>query len=467
MNEKERETHTRVSDIAAALRARIRTGKLAPGEQMPSVRELARANGVSAFTAARVYDLLVAEGLVDARRGTGYFVAKSANQAQDVAPRPEPLADSIAALRMDYDSRLIRVDAGCGWLPPDWLFSEGVRTALTQIARRPSAYAGRYGSVYGLRPLRRHICTRLAHQSIDCNEEQVVLTHGASQALELSISVLTKPGDCVLVDDPCYPYVLEMLRARGVRPIGVPRTAEGPDLNALNAVAAATHPRAFITNTTLQNPTGTTTSAQVAHEILLAARRHDFTIVEDDIFAELAPVQIPNLASLSGLKNVIYIGSFSKTIAPNLRVGYIAASVEHAQAIARLKNVLSLSTSELTEQIVLSILTGGRHRTHLERLKQRLAQAHQNVSRRFAELGVDIAFRSSGIFLWAKLPTELDSSAVLSIAKTRGIMLAPGEIFRPDEHFSGHYRFNVAYSDDEALYEFIDSLRASSKTSAR
>lgn len=459
MSSKKLEARTRVATIAASLRRRIVAGNLGPGESLPSVRELARANGVSAFTAARVYDVLVAEGIVDARRGAGYFVAQGANRLNSRPPAgPEPLADSIWSLRRGYDSRLLRVDAGCGWLPPSWLFADGVRTALTRIARKPAAYAGRYGSVYGLRALRRQLTASLAQRDIECTEEQIVLTQGASQALELCINTFTQPGDSVLVDDPCYPYILAMLRARGIRPIGVPRTATGPDATALEAIAAEVHPRLFITNTTAHNPTGTTTSAQVAHDVLLAAERHDFTIVEDDIFAELAQERSPSLASLDRLRRVVYIGSFSKTIAPNLRVGYVIGTEDRAQEIAALKNVLSLSSSELMEQMVLSILAGGRYRTHLERLRKRLAKAHEQVTRRFNGSGVEIAFRGSGLFLWAKLPALLDSPTLIQQARARGILLAPGEMFRPDSRATGHYRFNVAYANDDVLYDFIDSL---------
>jgi len=459
MSPRDSDAKTRVKEMAANLRRRIVAGTLGPGDHMPSVRELARASGVSAFTAARVYDLLVAEGLVDARRGAGYYVAQRASQLnRRPSIGPEPLADSIWTLRRSYESRLVRLDVGCGWLPPQWLFAEGVRTALTRVARKPSAYAGRYGSVYGLRALRRQITMRLSQQAIDCTEEQVVLTQGASQGLELCINVMAQPGDCVLVDDPCYPYVLAMLRARGVRPVGVPRTQSGPDVGALNVIAAATNPRFFITNTTCQNPTGTTTSAQAAHEVLVAARVHGFAIIEDDIFSELAYDHATSLASLDRLRDVVYIGSFSKTIAPNLRVGYVVASEERAQQIASLKNVLSLSSSELTEQLVLSILTAGRHRTHLEKLRQRLAGAHESVAHRFAPLGIETAFRSTGMFLWAKLPTTLEAPTVMQMAKSRGIVLAPGEMFRPDGRTTGHYRFNVAYSDSDLLSDFIRTL---------
>lgn len=452
-------TQTRVGTMVADLRRQIVAGKLRPGDHMPSVRELARSSGVSAFTAARAYDLLVAEGIVAARRGSGYFVARNAESAKTrTVTGAEPSADSIWGLRRGCDARQMRIDAGCGWLPANWMFAEGLRTALTSVARRPAAYSGRYGSVYGLRALRRHLSTHLVQQAIECTEQEIVLTQGASQALQLCIGVLTKPGDCVLVDDPCYPYVLAMLRQHGVHALGVPRTAAGPDVAALTSIASENKPRLFITNTTFQNPTGSTTTAQTAHDVLLAANRHGFTIVEDDIFAELNSERTPSLASLDRLRNVVYIGSFSKTIGPSLRVGYVVAREELATEIASLKNVLSLSSSELMEQIVLAILTGGRHRTHLERLRRRLSEAHENVTRRFTDVNAQIDTLGGGMFVWAKLPTMLESSALLQLAKVRGILLAPGEVFRPDGRATGHYRFNVAYANDEVLFEFIRSL---------
>jgi len=454
------EPSSRAASLADGLRRRILSGSLSPGTRMPSVRALAKASQVSAFTAARVYDVLVAEGLVEARRGSGYFVAQNTDSLRARPPAgPELPTDSIWLLRSEYDPRLVRVDAGCGWLPPDWLFADGVRSALTRVAQRPTAHAGRYGSPHGLRSLRRHLTSYLAQRSIACSEDQIVLTQGASQGLELCIRVLTRPGDCVLVDDPCYPYLLEMLRSHGVKPVGIPRTGTGPDVNALNATVLTARPRVFFTNTTLQNPTGTTTSPAVAHGVLSAADRYDFTIVEDDISSELAPVRTANLASLDSLRRVVYVSSFSKAIAPNLRVGYVVAREDTVQSLLRAKTIASLSSSELAEQLVLSILTAGRHRTHLERLRQRLAAAQEKVTRRLTQTGAQMTHRTdSGMFLWAHLPSSLDSRTIMQQAKAKGILLAPGEVFRPDGRSTGHYRFNVAYADNEMLYSFLEKL---------
>jgi len=450
---------TRVELIRAGMRAHILTGQLSAGERLPSVRTLARARGVSAFTAARVYELLVAEGLIEARRGSGYFVARAADaDGARARPSPEPLVDSVWALRRDYDRNALQVDAGCGWLPPEWLFGEGVRAALTQIARRPAVYAGRYGNAYGLLALRHHVARQLALRGVDCGDEQVVLTQGASQALELVIAAHTRPGDAVLVDDPGYPYVLAMLRARGVRPLGVPRTDSGPDAAALDAIAAATGARLFVTNTTFQNPTGTTTTPQAAHAVLGVAEKRGLTICEDEIFAELPSDPGTSLASLDRLERVIYVGSFSKTIAPSLRVGYLATRADRAERMATLKNQLSLSSSELTEHIVLAILTSGRHRTHLERLRRRLSETRTRLARNLRAAGFRISPRSGGMFVWAELP-DTDSAVIMQRAKAAGILLAPGRIFHADERPSQHWRFNVAYADDERLYEFLRKLR--------
>lgn len=454
MSAKSTNALTRVEALSAELRGRIVAGQLSPGDRLPSVRALARTRDVSPFTVARVYELLVAEGLIEARRGSGYYVARDAGAfGARGLPAPEPLVDSIWALRREYDSRALQVDAGCGWLPPEWLFGEGVRTALTQIARRPAVYAGRYGNSFGLRALRHHLSRQLTLRGVECAEEQIVLTHGASQALDLTIGALTRPGDSVLVDDPGYPYVLAMLRSRGVRPVGVPRTERGPDADALDAIAARSRARLFITNTTYQNPTGTTTTPQTAHAVLRVAERHDLILCEDDIFAELSPDRVTALASLDRLERVIHIGSFSKTIAPSLRAGYLVARADRAEQIAVLKSMTALSSSELMEHVVLAILTSGRHRTHLERLRRRISEARTRVTHRFRDAGIEVSAHGGGMFLWAKLPG--DPAALLRGAKSQGILLAPGAIFSPDGRPSAHWRFNVAYADDERLFQFL------------
>lgn len=326
--------------LVEELRAAIGGGALAPGMPLPSVRRLARERGVSAFTAAEVYNVLTAAGLVEARRGSGYFVAGTPPPAP--ARTADAAVDALWERRVEARARPILVDAGGGWLPAAWQFGDGVRAGLRALARLPLPTDG-YGSPLGLEPLRAHFAMQLRGRGLALGAEQLVLTQGASQALDLAVRALLEPGDRVAVDEPGYPPVLELLRARGARLIGIPRTAEGPDPEALAAAARRRGLKALITNTTLQNPTGTTTSVPVARRLLEVAERHGLLVVEDDIFADLAPTPVTSLATLDQCRRVVYVSSVSKSISPTLRVGYLAAPAELAPRLARLKALSALA----------------------------------------------------------------------------------------------------------------------------
>lgn len=446
--------------LAGELRQDIVSRSLAPGSALPSVRALARSRGVSAFTAAAVYDLLVSGGIAEARRGSGYFVAGTV-PARRASRRREFRADSVWERRHESEPGLIHADAGCGWLPAPWLHTEAVRAALRANARS-SLLTLSYGNPYGLLALRTQFATLLRARGVLLNEEQLLTTQGATQGLHLVIEELVHSGDRVIVEDPCYPPLLALLRARGVQLEAVARTAEGPDLVQLRKLLRRKRPRFLFTNTTLHNPTGTSTSLPVAHQLLELAERHDFSIIEDDLFAELAPRPEASLAALDQCRRVILISSISKTIAPDLRVGYIAANATLIARLARAKTALTLASSELAEALVLHVLTRGHYRRHLETLRRRLGAAQQQVQGLFEARGVSLAHRpSAGMFLWARLPSADSVSKLWRAASARGVLLAPGELFRPDGRATPYWRFNVAHCAAPELLDFIDGLRKS------
>jgi DNA-binding transcriptional MocR family regulator len=442
--------------LADELRLRITSGELAPGMALPSVRGLARDRGVSAFTAAEVYNVLTAAGLVEARRGSGYFVAGQRAMAPMAAPAPT--VDALWERRREAHARPIVIDAGGGWLPEAWQYGEGVRAALRAVARQGGASEG-YGSPQGYAPLRGHFATQLRTRGLAVSPDQVILTQGASQALDLVVRALLEPGDAVAVDDPGYPPTLELLRERGVRLIGIPRLAQGPDTDALERAFAKDGARAFVTNTTLQNPTGTTTDIPVARRILELAERHAALIIEDDIFAELAPVPALTLATLDQCRRVVYVSSVSKTISPTLRVGYLVAPVEATLRLVRLKTLSALASSELSERLVLEVLTQPHYRRHLESLRRRLAASQQRVQQVLLTRGVELGFRpASGMFLWGRLPSRDSVGKLWRTAADAGVLLAPGELFRPDGRATPYWRFNVAHCDGGELGRFLDDV---------
>ncbi|GBQ35093.1 PLP-dependent aminotransferase family protein [Gluconacetobacter azotocaptans] len=446
-----------VSQIVQTLAERIGDGSLAPGSRLPSVRRLAAQCGVSTLTVSNAYNRLVADGALEARPARGYFVAaRPRHQARDV---PAPVAtsvDSLWLLQRAYEENSPLLKAGGGWLPEEYLFTDAIRHALAVQARRPDPAIMRYGNPYGHPGLRQSIRLLLAQQQIACGDGSIILTHGASQALELAIRCVIRPGDTVLVDDPGYSNLYPTLQSLGARIVGVPRLQDGPCLEHLDRLARHHAARLFVTNTRLHNPTGTSYSAPVAHQALMLAERHDFLIVEDDIFAGLAPEDTVTLARLDQLRRVIHVSSFSKTISPGLRVGFLACRPDLAQHVLRLKMAGSLTSSGLGESIVHTILTEGRYRLHLARVRDRLATARKSLCDALDAAGLDLFCRpEGGMFVWAAPRRPTDMRALAERAATQDIMLAPGCLFRPDQAETPWMRLNVIHANDPRLFQFL------------
>jgi DNA-binding transcriptional MocR family regulator len=190
--------------------------------------------------------------------------------------------------------------------------------------------------------------------------------------------------------------------------------------------------------------------------LLQLAEAHDVMLVENDIYADLDPQSRPSLASLDQLKRVVHVGSYSKTVSPNLRVGYVVASPQVLDELAQLKMVSGLTSSDLTERIVFGALTEGRWRKHLKSLRDRLAEAHGRVAHRLIELGFELFHEpKAGMYLWARHPDLPDSAELSRQAVPESIMLGPGQLFLVEPRPTGWLRFNVAFSDDERLYAFL------------
>ncbi|MGU3492556.1 PLP-dependent aminotransferase family protein [Xanthobacteraceae bacterium A53D] len=451
-----------VSQIVSAVTARIGEGALPSGTRLPSVRQLAAQCGVSTLTVSNAYNRLVAEGFLEARRASGYYVAARKAAREPARRLPAGGSVSIDALWLlqrvyEDDPNLLKV--GAGWLPESHLFSDGLRHALGVLAKKPASAVSRYGNPHGYLPLRRAIQMLLAQRAIDCEPDNIILTHGASQALDIAARGLLQAGDTAFVDDPGYCNLFPTLRALGVKVVGIPRTTQGPDVEALEQLAQRHRPRVFFTNTILHNPTGTGCSPAVIYRVLRVAEDFDFHIVEDDIFAGMAPDQVPNIASLDQFRRVLYVGSFSKTVSPSLRVGYLVMGRELVERMLYLKLSVGLTSSEITEQAVHTILTDGQHRLHLARLRDKLGAAQKAVCDGLANAGLSIFHRpAGGMFVWAALPGQPDMAEVARRAMAEGIMLAPGALFRADQKATPYMRFNVTHADHARLYRFLATV---------
>jgi DNA-binding transcriptional MocR family regulator len=460
------EAGSRTTDVMTAIRSKISRRALLPGERLPSIRGFAASMNVSPSTVVEAYDRLAAEGLIRAVRGSGFYVSNVALPPLKLGETASPRAravDPFWVSRQSLDAEDGVAKPGCGWLPADWMPNEALRRAIRSLARTEGSVLAYYGTTHGSLALRRLLLGRFAEEGLDAGPDQLMLTNTGTQALDLVCRFVLRPGDTVLIDDPCYFNFQALLKAHQVRVVGVPYTPVGPDMIAFESVLAAEHPRLYITNSALHNPTGATLSPQTAHRLLNAAARHDVTIIEDDIFADFEPEPSSRLAALGGLERVIRIGSFSKTLSASVRCGYIAARADWIEGLVDLQVATNFGgPSPVATELLSHVLAGGGYRKHMEDLRRRLVRARRETADRLMQIGIEpwLAPRG-GFYLWSRLPVGIDSAQLAQATIEEGIVLAPGNVFSISQAASGFMRFNVAHMQDESIYTTI--ARAMSK----
>ena len=446
---------TRIAMVMAAIRQRIAGRSLTTGARLPSVRGLAKAMAVSVSTVVEAYARLSAEGTIQSRPGSGFYVAgQTAPLALSaVGPRLDRAIDPFWVSRQSLEADAGTLRPGCGWLPPSWLPKDATRRALRTLSRADGLALTEYGTPLGLPALRQLISRRLAERGVAACPEQIMLTDSGTQAIDLLCRLLLEPGDTVLIDDPCYFNFQALLRAHRVHLVGVPYTPAGPDIEAFAAALAEHRPRLYITNSGIHNPTGATLSPAVAHRVLTLADRHGLTIIEDDIFADFELSPAPRLAAFDGLERVIQIGSFSKTISAAVRCGYIAVKREWIDGLTDLKIATTFGGSPLAAELTLSVLSDSSYRRHLDSLRRRLAQARHEVGLRLAGLGIAAWITpQAGMFLWCSLPEGLDATDLARAALAQHVVLAPGNAFSITQSARTALRFNVSQMSDERIF---------------
>jgi DNA-binding transcriptional MocR family regulator len=461
-----------IDQIVRSVAARIDDRLLRGGARMPSIRQFAASHGVSAFTVVASYDKLVARGYLESRRGAGFYVRERAALGPGAAA---PGAGQVATLpRERFDTKPIDVVwlvrnmfrqvphqqmPGSGVLPAEWLDGATVANALRAVSRQHPGLLLNYGVPQGSLLLRQQLQRKLAELEISAAPEQIVTTAGVTQALDLVAREFLRPGDTVFVDDPAWFLMFGSFAALGAKVVGVPRLADGPDIAQLTQLAAIHRPKLFVINSVLHNPSSTSLSAAKAFQVLRLAEEYGFVIVEDDIYCDLHPgsaVQpATRMAALDQLRRVIYLGGFSKTMAANLRVGFIATSHEWAERLADRKMLSTLTTSDIGERVVYKVLSEGAYRKHADRVRARLDGVRVKTIRQLERLGMTIdVVPAAGMFVWAD--AGCDTNVLTERASAEGLLLAPGSLFSPQQLPSTRMRLNVAAMQDAAVWRFLE-----------
>ncbi|MEE9322216.1 MAG: PLP-dependent aminotransferase family protein [Granulosicoccus sp.] len=453
---------TRTGEVIEAIRRKIVSRALTPGEKLPSIRRFAATMNVSPSTVVEAYDRLAAESIIRSRPGSGFYVSGSIAPLAltEVGPKLDREIDPLWVSRQSLDASPDVLKPGCGWLPSDWMPNAAIRKAIRSLARADDAILSNYGGSRGAFNLRQLLARQLSDEGLTADPDQILLTASGTQAIDLVCRFLLCPGDTVLVDDPCYFNFQALLRAHQVKIISVPYTSTGPDTARFSEALNTHKPRLYITNSALHNPTGATISPRTAHHLLSAAAAHDLIVVEDDIFAGFEPEHSTRMSALDGLDRVIRIGSFSKTLSASIRCGYIAARSEWIEALIDLQVATNFGgPSPVAAELLFSVLSDGSYRKHMEEMQRRLARRRREAAASLAKLGIQPwLMPRGGFYLWCTFPGKLDSADVARSALKEKIVLAPGNVFSPLQSSASYMRFNVSQMIEPRIFKTLEKV---------
>lgn len=460
-----------VEQMFLLLAGRMHSAQLSVGTRLPSVRTLAQECDVSSDTVARAYERLVAHGLVEARRGSGYFVRASGRHS---VPQPigrPALSGPMSSGNTRWRTMLVKHDpalksrTGAGAFPEAWHDEELLAGALRSVARQSTKSFAHYSDLRGYLPLRQQLQVKLQELGIFAEPDGILVTHGATEAIHLVCQTLLAGTRVpVLVESPTPPLITDRLLSTGMEIYHVTRRADGPDLDEMRAVCEKFKPRAFICSSVLHNPTCSHIAPHKGFQILRLAEEFNFLVIEDDTYGDLMPkasvTPISRLATLDQLKRVIYVGSFSKTLGPGLRLGFMTASPERIDWFTTYRLVQSISGSGLSERVLYKALSGGDYRRHCEQLRNRLAEVRPVVVQELKRWGLTVDnVPEAGMYLWASLGEDVDSLQVAERMLEQGHLIAPAQAFLHGSNVQNpHVRINIAEAFESSMLPVLGKL---------
>lgn len=421
----------KVEQVVRFFEEAIKSEKLSHNQKIMSIRDACNFFAFSKNTIVEAYDRLVALGYLKAKPGAGYFINYSFPRNTQI-PESNLISQAVdsASLLLEQLNPTLNIRVGDGRPPSSWMNQIDVDTKI----KMPLDNKFSYVSPMGYLPLRESINQLLLDREINSSPQQIVTTYGASHAIDLIIKNFLSPGDTVFVESPGYYPLFAKLKLYKIKYIGINRLRNGPNIQMLDEKAKQFRPKLFFTQSLGHNPTGSCTSLGVQHQILKLADKFGFLCIESDPFADLFPASTPRLATLDQLQNVIYIGTYSKVLSANFRIGYIASNEENIKSLSNIKMLTIVNSSEYMERWLHAIITNSQYPRHLRKLRSMIDSSTQEAVHRFNQLQLNTPFYPEGsYYLWLELDEHINDIALSHLAAEQSIFLAPGSLFYPDK----------------------------------
>jgi len=453
----------------------IRTGALIPGEKIPSVRTASRTHGISAATVFQAYYLLERRGLIEARARSGYVVR---NNAKGVLAEPQfadisRLHTETTATEVDVSELVFSVldsikdpstiPLGSAFPSPDLFPLQRLARSMAKSLREMPAHAVVADMTAGNANLRRQIALRAMSVGNKYPADELIITNGALEALNLCLQTVTQPGDMVAIESPAFYASLQVLERLKLKAVEIPvHPRDGIDLDILAERLARLPIKACWVMSSFHNPLGASMSDEKKQQFCKLIAQYQLPTIEDDVYAELyfGTQQPKPLKSFDTNNLVMYCSSFSKSLAPGYRVGWVAGGKFSAQ-INRLQLMTTISPSAPAQAAIADYLQHGGFDRHLRKLREALEMQQQKMLlaiERYFPAETRVTQPNGGYFLWVELPAQVDSLQLFKLALAQGISIAPGPIFSASQSFRNCIRINYGNIWDSRIDDAMKVL---------
>src|SRR5579871_1068178 len=452
--------------VFAHIAGKIRSGELARGERLPATRELAGQLGLNRTTISAAYEMLESEGLIAGQVGRGSFV--TGERERDAGG-----VDWRALLERSESPATPASSGGFGKHVISFAMSRPSRdlfpldevreTCRAVLAREDFADILQLGSPSGYEPLRRHLLDEARRQNLASPGDDLIITNGCQQALDLIGRVLLRPGDAVAVEDPVYANLKNLFAGMGARLVGVPVGTDGMETAHLARILDRERPRFLVVTSNFQNPTGATLSLPARRTLLGAAHAAGVPVIENDAYCELRyrGQALPSLKQLDTRGGTVLLRSFSKVSFPGLRVGWALGPKRLIERLRHAKEASDLHTDQLSQAVLLEFVESGKLEAHRERVlaagAERLA-ATLEACREFLPAWTRWTEPEGGMNVWVRLPQPLNASELLPRAQKDGVAYMPGRYFEVSRRDAGALRLSFAGLPPEQIRKGLEIL---------
>lgn len=470
MNRPSKNNVKRYEQLADEIDAMIRRGVYRPGERIASVRQASRQHGLSMTTVVRAYLVLESRGAIESRPQSGYFVRARADAAalelRASAPDAAPSAVDVSRLVLSTLRSIARDDA----VPLGSPYPDSTPFPSQRIARHAHAIAlrrTRWGVIDDLPPgnpaLVRQIARRYLEHGLALDPHEIVVTIGATEAINLCLQAVAKPGDTIAVESPTFYALLHAIERLGMRAVEVAtHPGDGIDLDALARLLERERIAACMVMPNFQNPLGFLMTDARKRALVDLLARHDVPVIESDVYHELyyGDARPSTLKAFDTRGLVLHCASFSKSLSPAYRVGWTMPG-RYRDQVEKLKFLNTLATPAIDQLAIAEYLQHGGYDRHLRRIRKLYAQQAGLMAamvRRFFPDGTRLSQPKGGYVLWVELPRDVDAMELYRLALAQRITIGPGHMFSTSDAYRHFIRLNYSYRWSPQIEEAIKTL---------